>query len=150
MWFDDNETNKLFNETSNNLTGYLRRINFRGCFDINCIVNEKGAVPLEATPRFGYPTIHVENALLKSQWGEFLKAVAEGKDYSVKWRKGFGVVVLIAVPPFPYQAVNDKYSPEGLRISFCEKLTEEEWNRIHFSEVQRQITISHNSPFAPS
>ncbi len=31
----------------------------------------------------------------------------------------------------------DKYSPEGLRILFCEKLTEKEWERIHFSEVSK-------------
>lgn len=150
MWFDDNETNKLFNETSNKLTAYLRKIDFRGCFDINCIVNENGAVPLEATPRFGYPTVHVEDALLESPWGEFLKAVADGKDYDLKWRKGFGIVLLIAVPPFPYQAVNDKYSPEGLRIRFCKKLTEEESDRIHFSEVYRnddEYTIAAKSGY---
>jgi phosphoribosylamine--glycine ligase len=135
MWFDGNETNKLFNETSNNLTAYLRTIDFRGCFDINCIVNENGAAPLEATPRFGYPTIHVEDALLESPWGEFLKAVADGEDYSLKWRKGFGIVVLVAVPPFPYQAINRKYNPEGLRIFFKERLRDDEWDHIHFSEV---------------
>ncbi|MEW6741082.1 MAG: phosphoribosylglycinamide synthetase C domain-containing protein [Nitrospirota bacterium] len=137
MWFDDNEDNKLFNETAKKLTAHLRGIGFRGCFDINCIVNERGAVPLEATPRFGYPTIHVEDALLESPWGEFLKAIADGEDYPVKWRKGFGIVVLIAVPPFPYQAVNNKYSPEGLKIGFCGKLTADEVESIHFSEVSR-------------
>lgn len=137
VWYDDNEKNKLFNETLAKLTPYLRKINFRGDIDINCIVNEGGAVPLEATPRFGYPAIHLQSLLHFSPWGEFLKAVADGKDYSLKWRKGIGIVVLSAVPPFPYESVNRKYSPEGLRIYFEEKLNSEEWNHIHFCEVSR-------------
>lgn len=149
IWYDDNENNRLFNDTLAKLKPYLKRINFKGDIDINCIVNEDGAFPLEATPRFGYPAIHLQSIFHVSQWGEFLKAVADGKRYDLKWRRGFGIVLLIAVPPFPYQAVNNKYSPEGLRISFCEKLTEEEWSRVHFSEVQRQITISHNAPNPP-
>jgi phosphoribosylamine--glycine ligase len=137
MWFDDDDNNKLFTETLARIKPYLAAINFRGCFDINCIVNEKGAVPLEATPRFGYPTIHVEATLTLSPWGEFLKAVADGQDYDLKWRKGFGIVVLVAVPPFPYEAVNRKYRPDGLRISFKDNPTDEEWIRIHFCEVAK-------------
>ncbi len=140
MWFDkDDNKNKLFTETLARIRPYLAAINFRGCFDINCIVNEKGAVPLEATPRFGYPTIQVEAALTLSPWGEFLKAIADGKTYDFKWRKGFGIVVLLAVPPFPYEAINNKYNPRGLRISFTSDLTQYEWKHIHFSEVSRKL-----------
>jgi len=38
IWYDDNENNKLFNETLSKLKPYLRKINFRGDIDINCIV----------------------------------------------------------------------------------------------------------------
>ena len=134
MWFDDGE-NKLFNETLQKITPYLRKIKFRGCFDINCIVNEEGAIPLEATPRFGYPTIHGESALVLSPWGEFLKAVADGKPYDLKWRKGVCVVVLLATPPFPYQTIDSRYTPEGLKIIFREDPAKDEWDHIHFSEV---------------
>lgn len=140
MWFDDNEENKLFKETVAKMKPYLRKINFRGCFDINCIVTEKGAVPLEATPRFGYPTIHLEAALIRSHWGGFLKAVADGKPYDLQWRKGWGIVVLIAVPPFPYQFVHKKYNPAGLRIRLNGKLSEQEQAHIHFSEVLQNGT----------
>lgn len=142
MWYDDNEENKLFTETLRKLAPYLMKINFRGDIDINCIVNENGAVPLEATPRFGYPAIHGQSALNLSSSGEFLKAVAEGKAHDLKWRKAFVIVVLIAVPPFPYQAINNKYNPQGLRISFCEPLTNGEWKHIHFSEVQKSTSTS--------
>jgi len=137
IWYDDNENNKLFKETLSKLTPYLEKINFRGDIDINCIVNESGAAPLEATPRFGYPAIHVQSVLNKSPWGEFLKSVADGREYDLKWRKGYSIVVLVAVPPFPYQAINGKYNPDGLRIFFKERLTEDEWNNIHFSDVSK-------------
>jgi phosphoribosylamine--glycine ligase len=65
--------------------------------------------------------------------------VADGKQYEMKWRKGFGVVVLIAVPPFPYQAINNKYNPQDLKVRFSESLTQDEWRYIHFSEVSRKL-----------
>jgi len=135
VWYDENEANKLFNATLLKLKPYLRKIDFRGDIDINCIVNEQGAFPLEATPRFGYPAIHAQSILNRSPWGEFLKAVADGKTYKLRWKKGYCIVVLVATPPFPYTEVNSKYSPEGLRIYTKQGITEEEHNRIHFSEV---------------
>ena len=150
VWYDDNKGNKLFNETLAKLKPHLQKINFRGDIDINCIVDEEGAVPLEATPRFGYPAIHVQSVLNRSPWGDFLKAVADGRQYEMKWRRGFGIVILVAVPPFPYRAINNKYSPEGLRIFFNEALTREEWDRIHFSEVACAPTSANFSLFSPT
>jgi phosphoribosylamine---glycine ligase len=137
IWYDDNENNKLFNETLAKLRPYLRRINFRGDIDINCIVHENEAIPLEATPRFGYPAIHAQSVLNTSPWGDFLKALANGKQYTVKWRKGFCIVALVAVPPYPYQAMNCKYNPQDLKVRFANGITRDEWNYIHFSEVSR-------------
>jgi phosphoribosylamine--glycine ligase len=70
--------------------------------EINCIVNENEIVPLEATPRFGSPIVHLHSELHQSQWGDFLHSVASGKQYDLKWKDGYGIVILIAVPPFPY------------------------------------------------
>jgi phosphoribosylamine--glycine ligase len=150
VWYDDNENNKLFKETLSKLAPYLNKINFRGDIDINCIVNESGAVPLEATPRFGYPALHMQSMLNKSPWGEFLKAVADGREYDLKWQKGYGVVVLIAVPPFPYQSVSSKYNPEGLKIFFKERITEAEWNHIHFSDIVCNPISAKSSLYYPS
>ena len=150
LWYDDNENNKLFNETLARLKPYLRKIGFHGDIDINCIVNDLGAVPLEATPRLGYPAIYLQSVLHRSPWGDFLKAVADGKPFDMKFRKGFGVVVLIATPPFPYEAAGNKYNPEGLGIFFKNSLTEEESNNVHFSEVthvQGQYTVAANSGY---
>ena len=142
MWYDDNENNKLFNETLSKLKPYLQKIGFIGDIDINCIVNETGATPLEATPRFGYPAVHLHSVLNLSKSGELLKAIADGKRFDLKWRRGFGIVVQLAVPPFPYTPINGKYNPQGLRIFFRQKLTDTEWEHIHFSEVSSDISNS--------
>lgn len=141
VWYDDNEDNKLFVDTLLKLRGYLRKIDFRGDIDINCIVNEQGAFPLEATPRFGYPALHAQCTLNRSPWGEFLKAVADGREYNLKWKKGYCIVVLVAAPPFPYSGVSSKYSPEGLKVYTRQGLTEDERNCIHWSEIARIPTL---------
>jgi len=138
MWLEDDEQNKLFTETIAKVAPHLREVGFRGCFDINCIVSRDGPVPLEATPRFGYPEIHLNGDLMASPWSGFLKAIAEGKKCDVKWRRGFGVVLVLAVPPFPYESVNSKYNPKGLAISFRGELSSDDWRHIHFSEVSKR------------
>ena len=101
-WYDDKEDNKLYKEILAPMKPYLQKINFRGDFEINCIVNENGAFPLEATPRFGSPIIHLHTEIHTSSWGELLYKIAKGDEVDFKWKKGFGIVVLLAVPPFPY------------------------------------------------
>ncbi len=136
MWYDDNvEENKIFRETLAKMKDYLREIGFHGDIDINCIVNEAGIYPLELTARFGFPATQLQSIIHVSPWGEFLKAVADGDAYTLKYRKGFGVTVVVATPPFPYEAVSKRYSMEGTHIFFKSPLTKEERNRIHFEEV---------------
>jgi len=135
MWYDDNENNKLYQETLFKMTDYLRSINFKGYFDINCIVNEKGVFPLEATTRLGVPTTSVQNAIHISPWGEFMKAVAGGKDYDLKYRKGYAIVVFLGTPPYPYKNRSNFNSPKGLEIFFNDKLSKEELRNTSFEEV---------------
>ena len=137
MWYDSDENNRLFREVLAPLAPYLRSINFRGDFEINCIVNEEGAFPLEATSRFGYPAVQLQTEIHASPWGEFLSAVARGEDYSLEWREGFGIVVLIAVPPFPfYQCVDrERPLPRGLQIHFSKGLDKSDLRHFHPEEV---------------
>jgi phosphoribosylamine--glycine ligase len=135
MWHHDSRQNGLYHETLSRLGDYLKSTDFRGDIDVNCIVNEEGIFPLEVTARFGYPAIAVQLALSKSPFGEFLKSVGDGRKYAMDWRRGYGIVVQIAVPPFPYAAIHDRYSPEGLRIGFTEELSQEELDNLHFDEV---------------
>jgi phosphoribosylamine--glycine ligase len=140
MWYDPDEDNKLFQEVLAPLAPYLRQINFRGDFDLNCIVNEQGAFPLEATSRFGFPAVQLQSALHRSSWTPFLTAVARGESFPLEWREGFGIVVLIALPPFPfYQAVaRARPLSLGLRVQFRTEPDEEDLRHIHWEEVTAQ------------
>lgn len=133
-WYDDNEENKLFLETLAKIKPYLQEIKFKGDFDINCIVNENGAFPLEATPRFGSPIIHLHSEIHKSPWGEFFKACADGQPYDLKWKKGFGLVTLITVPPFPYSQRFQSTSWKGINVYFDPE-AEKEMEHVHFEEI---------------
>lgn len=136
-WYDDNEKNIFFKKLLSKLKPYLQSIKFHGDIDINCIANEKGIYPLEITARFGYPALQLQTEFHLSPWAEFLKAVADSKDYKLKYRKGYGIIALLAVPPFPYEARSKKYYPQGIRIFFKEEPKEEDWKHLHFEEICR-------------
>ncbi len=138
-WYDDNENNKLYKETLAKMKPFLRDIKFKGDMEINCIVNEKGAFPLEATPRFGSPIIHLHSEIHDSPWGEFLNAIARGEKYDFKWKKGFGIVVTITVPPFPYAKKEKNNLVYGMQI-FFDRLSPEDWKHVHFEEVSKRVS----------
>lgn len=136
IWYTDDEKNKLYQKTLARLKPYLQKIDFRGDININCIVSEKEAYPLEATARFGYPAVQLHMEIHKSPWGKFLKALADGKKYDLDWKKGYGIVVLVATPPFPYHRPKYKhFSPEGVTIHFKEEVKKEDMKHIHFEGV---------------
>jgi phosphoribosylamine--glycine ligase len=135
MWYDDDENNKLFQATIAKLKGHLQKINFKGDFDINFIINEDKIYPLEATCRFGCPSTQMQVGLHLSPWSEFLLAAAKGEPYELKYRKGYGVVVSISIPPFPYRGISKDFYISGVDILFNGKLTDEEKNNLHLEEV---------------
>lgn len=156
MWMDyQPENSKLYNETIGRLKKYLQQIDFHGYIDINCIVNEKGAFPLEITARFGFPTVHLQQILCPGEWGKFLKAVADGEEYHFHEHpsRKFGVIALMALPPFPY--VGECHSAAknlNLDIIFDATFDEKDLEHIHFEEVSRRpdgtYYISGSSGFA--
>lgn len=140
-WYDDNENNKLFQETLAKLKPFLQKANFKGDMDIDCIVNSEGAFPLEATARFGSPAIHLQAEIHKSPWAEFLKAIADGKNYDLKWKSGFGIVIVITVPtsnPFPFTKAERYVSPKGINIYFDKSMTDDDFKHIHFEDVSKR------------
>ena len=132
-WFDTDEDNMLYKEFSK-LKPFLQKTGFKGDFSINFIVNEKGAFPLEPTARLGTPISHLHSEMFESPWGEFMYAIAKGEPYDLKWKKGYGVVLLIAVPPFPYAKKMSTDFLKGMHIYF-DKVTKDEMKHIHFEEV---------------
>ena len=94
--------NKLFQETFGKLEGWLADEGYVGSIDLNCIVNETGIYPLEFTPRFGYPTIALQEESFESSTGEFFYDLAHGNDPELAVHDGYQVGVRVVLPPFPF------------------------------------------------
>lgn len=135
MWMDRNENNRLFQSTLAKLEPYLREIDFRGDVDINCIIDGQKIHPLEITSRLGWPATHLHYEFYGPDLAKFFKAVADGQDYEPEVNPGYGVVVLMAMPPFPYQSVEKKYSARGHRIFFKDAVDVEHFRHIHMEEI---------------
>jgi phosphoribosylamine--glycine ligase len=134
-WYEKDEHNRLFSETLAKLKPYLQKINYRGIIDINCIVNDEGAFPIEATCRAGSPIIHLQTELNKSPWAEVMMAVAKGEPFNLKYETGVGIVVVVAIPPYPFAKKIRQHSQVGTCIYFADTLSEREKTHIHFEEV---------------
>ena len=108
--------NELYRQTlakmKDRIAGYV------GYFDINCIATPRGVVPLEITPRFGYPTINLQVEGVLSKWGDFLAALAKGEPFALRTKRGFQIAVVVAVPPFPFVDADafEKYSADAAVI----------------------------------
>lgn len=94
--------NKLFEETLGKIEGWLADEGYVGSIDINCIVNETGIYPLEFTPRFGYPTITLQEESLESPTGQFFYDLAHGNDPDIEVHGGYQIGVRVVLPPFPF------------------------------------------------
>jgi phosphoribosylamine--glycine ligase len=94
--------NELFEETLGKLEEWLAAEGYVGSIDLNCIVNETGIYPLEFTPRFGYPTIALQEESLESGTGAFFAALARGENPSPEVHTGYQVGVRVVLPPFPF------------------------------------------------
>jgi len=137
-WYDDNEKNKLFQDTLEKMKPYLKEINFKGDFALNCIINEDGAYVLEATSRFGSPIIHLQSEIQNLKWFDFLLAIAKGEKYNLSWKKGYGIVLGLMVPPFPYSKNMKESLFFGVNIYF-KNFSEEDFKHIHFEEVSKRV-----------
>jgi phosphoribosylamine--glycine ligase len=125
--------NPLYIATLEKLKPKLKECGYVGYFDINTIVNAKGIHPLEATSRFGYPTINIQMEGITTPMGEFLYNLAIGKDFEIKTKRGFQVGVVIAAPPFPFKdpASFKRYSEDALII-----FKKPNYNGAHIADVK--------------
>lgn len=139
MWYDDNE-GSLFKETLLRLKPFLKKSNFRGDIDINCLINEDKVFPIEVTSRFGCPITYSQSVMHLSPWYEFLSAVAKGEDYNLKHRDGYCIALTLALPPFPYEIpVSKKYLSDGLEIFYRKKLSGVEKDNLHLESVIKKM-----------
>lgn len=137
MWHVD--SSRLFDETLARLKDYLQNVDFRGDVDINCFVDEEGCYPIEATARFGCPSTHLQSVLFTSPWRDLLCALADGQSFDLNVRSEYGIILTMAMPPFPYTEEIDAFSESrSLPVLFSEDLTSDEINRLHFEGVVRK------------
>jgi phosphoribosylamine--glycine ligase len=94
--------NRLFQETLGKLEDWLAEEGYVGSIDLNCIVNDTGIYPLEFTPRFGYPTIAIQQEGFETPTGEFFLDLANGRDPGLEVHRGYQIGVRIVLPPFPF------------------------------------------------
>lgn len=95
------ENSKLVQETIMRVEPWLKKINYRGCVDINTIVNATHAYALEFTIRLGYDAIEALTEGLLEPLGDFLFEVALGIKKEMKLKPGVFMAVRVSVPPWP-------------------------------------------------
>lgn len=147
------KNSKLFMSTLDKCRELLKNIDFRGDFDINTIVNEKGAYFLEFTPRMGVPATSAQLEIQKSSWYEFLKAMADGTQaQNYEYDPRMCIVSWLYTKPFPavnfHQLAGEFDNPQGLEdvkntisfrmsnsegilLNFKKDFTKEDWSHIH-------------------
>ncbi|WP_255195294.1 phosphoribosylamine--glycine ligase [Halorarius litoreus] len=96
------ERNRIFNETLGRLEGWLADEGYVGSIDVNSIVNSSGIHPLEFTPRFGYPTITLQEEGLNTPTGEFFYRLANGETFEPSVHRGYQIGVRVVLPPYPF------------------------------------------------
>lgn len=131
-WFTNNE-GELFKKILTPWEDFLRNAHFHGDFEINCIItNTKEIIPIEITPRLGSPITFLQEHLITSSLTDFFYSVATGRDIKISFKPHYGIIQLVAIPPFPYSFKN---SHKLEYLIFFDNLSKKEMERIHFDEV---------------
>jgi phosphoribosylamine-glycine ligase len=113
------ETHKLFHSIllRPKILDGLRSLKFRGIFDINCIIGDKGITALEPTCRLGVPATSYEFIEGLENPAEVIEAVAKGDEVVPKLTPGIGMVMCIVAKPFPLEAdVESEATSQGEKL----------------------------------
>mgnify|MGYP006279743353 CR=1 FL=1 len=131
FWAD---RNRIIDETLGRLENWLAEEGYIGSIDINSIVNNSGIYPLEFTPRFGYPTIILQQEGMNTPAGEFFYKLAHGEDPELSVHHGYQVAVRVVLPPFPFddEAIYDENSRNAAVV-----FETEDREGIHIEDAKR-------------
>lgn len=113
----------VFVEGLSKMKDFLKQYNYHGMIDLNTIVGDK-LYGLEWTPRFGYDATATLFALISSNLGDFLGAVASGAEPEYEIRNLFATGIRLSIPPYPseIQGKHPEEVPiEGLEPDDCIK-----------------------------
>jgi phosphoribosylamine--glycine ligase len=113
---------------------------YKGCIDLNAIVNDKGVFGLEWTPRFGYDAMPTILQLMQQDIGEVISNFARGQaSYFPMLLDGFAGGVRLSIPPYPLEPPKtkdiDRVGPNvGIPIRGFHEGSE---NHIYFLEIMK-------------
>ncbi|MET0343349.1 MAG: phosphoribosylamine--glycine ligase [Polyangiales bacterium] len=127
---------RLFDATLGRLAPQLAASGYVGYINLNLIVNERGAFPLEFTCRLGVPGFAILSALHVDPWDRLLARLVTRDAPELATHPGYAVGVVLTVPPFPYADGYERLSkgmPIGIsRIAIADRA------RLHFGEVRAE------------
>jgi len=129
------QSERLFRSTLGRVAPWLRRSGYVGYVNLNMIVNDQGAWPLEFTCRFGVPGFAILGALQAEPWDVMLRRVVDASGSTFATHEGFAVGVVLTVPPFPYGDGYERIS-KGVPITFRADLTDDDRHELHYGEVR--------------
>jgi phosphoribosylamine--glycine ligase len=92
----------LFTATLSRVGPQLAEAGHVGYVNLNLIVNEGGAFPLEFTCRFGNPGFAVLAAMQVDGWGDLLSRMVAGGSGRIRTLSGWAVAIVLTIPPFPH------------------------------------------------
>ena len=144
-----NKVNRIFTEMLEPLTETLKKEDYIGCIDSNCMYSNNKLYLLEWTARFGYPISDGYIELLNTDLGEFFNNMIEGKevDFNLKDK---GMVLSVPFPLFPYEKASGKVESFKHKAIWLDELNDEEINKVHFAGLMKddKIRIANDYGFA--
>jgi phosphoribosylamine--glycine ligase len=127
---------RLFEATLGRLAPRLRASGYVGYINLNLIVNDDGAFPLEFTCRLGVPGFAILSALHQEPWHVLLGKLVTRSERRFATHEGFAIGVVLTVPPFPYPDGYERLSKGAL--IYLHDLSADEQTRLHYGELRRE------------
>lgn len=125
---------RIFSATLARMVDRLRTGGYCGYINLNLIANEHGLWPLEFSSRFGYPGYAICAALHNESWEQIFMKLLRRDSLTLATNPGFAAGVVLSVPPFPYRQGYAELS-KGTPITFCDSMTDADYDHLHLAEV---------------
>ena len=125
---------RLFEATLGKVVPVLAGTGHVGYVNLNLMVDERGAFPLEFTCRIGNPGFAVLAAMQADGWGDLFTRMADGAGGRFATVPGYSVAIVLTVPPFP--AAYDAHPDEDPPVFFLDEPTGRERDFYHFVDMR--------------